>query len=244
MSELAPLGDAVKAQLATVCAATIATELFNRGLRNCFLYGLKPLNPAHCRFVGEAFTLRFIPSREDVDNYQIYHKPGHPQRVAIESCPPGHALVMDCRNDPLGASAGDILIERLMRRGAAAAITDGAFRDSPTIAKLPFPSFAAGQSPNISLARHHAVDMQVPIACAGVAVYPGDVLVGEEEGVMVIPRHLAAEIAAGAVERDLSEAFVMEKIRAGASITGVYPFSDAAKREYEAWKAMRNTTAV
>jgi regulator of RNase E activity RraA len=244
MSELVPLGDAVKAQLATVCAATIATELFNRGLRNCFLYGLKPLNPAHCRFVGEAFTLRFIPSREDVDNYQIYHKPGHPQRVAIESCPPGHALVMDCRNDPLGASAGDILVERLMRRGAAAVITDGAFRDSPTIAKLPFPSFAAGQSPNISLARHHAVDMQVPIACAGVAIYPGDVLVGEEEGVMVIPRHLAAEIASGAVERDLSEAFVMEKIRAGASITGVYPFSDDTKREYEAWKAMRNTTAV
>jgi len=239
MTELAPLGDDVKARLATVCAATIATELFNRGLRNCFLYGLKPLNPAHCRFVGEAFTLRFIPSREDVDNYQIYHKPGHPQRVAIESCPPGHALVMDCRNDPLGASAGDILVERLMRRGAAAVITDGAFRDSPTIAKLAFPAFAAGQSPNISLARHHAVDLQVPIACAGIAVYPGDVLVGEAEGVMVIPRHLAADVAAGAVERDLSEAFVMEKIRAGASITGVYPFSDDTKREYEAWKARR-----
>jgi regulator of RNase E activity RraA len=239
VSELAPLDDHVKAALGVVCAATIATELFNRGLRNCFLYGLKPLNPAHCRFVGEAFTLRFIPSREDVDNYQIYHKPGHPQRVAVESCPPGQVLVMDCRNDPLGASAGDILVERLMRRGVAAAITDGSFRDSPTIAKLPFPAFAAGQSPNISLARHHAVDLQVPIACAGVAVYPGDVLVGEEEGVMVIPRHLAAEIAASAVERDLSEAFVMEKIRAGASITGVYPFSDETKRDYEAWKAKR-----
>jgi regulator of RNase E activity RraA len=146
---------------------------------------------------------------------------------------------MDCRNDPLGASAGDILVERLMRRGAAAVITDGAFRDSPTIAKLAFPAFAAGQSPNISLARHHAVDLQVPIACAGIAVYPGDVLVGEAEGVMVIPRHLAADVAAGAVERDLSEAFVMEKIRAGASITGVYPFSDDTKREYEAWKARR-----
>jgi len=239
MTEPAPIDETVKAQLAGVGAATIATELFNRGLRNCFLYGLKPLNPAHCRFVAEAFTLRYIPSREDVDDYRIYHKPGHPQRVAIESCPPGHALVMDCRNDPVGASAGDILVTRLMMRGVAAVITDGSFRDSPTIATLAFPAFAAGQSPNISLVRHHAVDMQVPIACAGVAVYPGDVLVGEAEGVMVIPRHLAAEVAAGAVERDLSEEFVMEKIKAGASITGVYPFSDETRRAYEAWKARR-----
>ena len=239
MAELPPLGDQVKAQLGSVCAATIATELFNRGLRNCFLYGVKPLNAAHCRFVAEAFTLRYIPSREDIDDYTIYHKPGHPQRVAIESCPPGHVLVMDCRNDPVGASGGDILLTRLMKRGVAAVVTDGSFRDSPTIAELGFPAFAAGQSPNISLVRHHAVDMQVPIACAGVAVYPGDVLVGEAEGVMVIPRHLAAEVAAGAVERDLSEAFVMEKIHAGASITGVYPFSEETKRAYEAWKAKR-----
>jgi regulator of RNase E activity RraA len=239
MTELVPISDQVKAQLGSVCAATIATELFNRGLRNCFLYGLKPLNPAHCKFVAEAFTLRYIPSREDVDNYEIYHKPGHPQRVAIEGCPPGQALVMDCRNDPVGASAGDILVTRLMLRGVAAVITDGSFRDSPTIAQLPFPAFAAGQSPNISLVRHHAVDMQVPIACAGVAIYPGDILVGEAEGVMVIPRHLAVEVAAGAVERDLSEEFVMAKIRAGASITGVYPFSDETKRDYAAWKAQR-----
>lgn len=234
-----PLTDAIKQQLMSVCAATIATELFNRGLRNCFLYGLKPLNPAHAKFVAEAFTLRYIPSREDIDNYSIYHKPGHPQRVAIESCPPGAALIMDCRNDPLGASAGDILMTRLMKRGVAAAITDGSYRDSPTIAKLPFAAFSAGQSPNISLTRHHAVDMQVPIACAGVAVYPGDVLVGDEEGIMVIPRGIVAEVAAGAVERDLSEEFVMEKIHAGASITGVYPFSDETKRDYEAWKAKR-----
>jgi regulator of RNase E activity RraA len=107
---------------------------------------------------------------------------------------------------------------------------------------MAFPAFAAARSPNISLTRHHAVDMQVPIACAGVAVYPGDLLVGDREGVMVIPRHLAAEIAAGAIERDRSEEFVMEKIRAGASITGVYPFSDETKREYEAWKARRGVS--
>ena len=239
MTEPAPIDDTVKAQLAGVGAATIATELFNRGLRNCFLYGLKPLNPAHCRFVAEAFTLRYIPSREDVDDDRIDHQPGHPQRVALESCPPGHALIMDCRNDPVGASAGDILVTRLMMRGVAAVITDGSFRDSPTIAKLPFPAFVQGVSPNISLTSHHAVDMQVPIACAGIAVYPGDVLVGDEEGIMVIPRGIVAEVAAGAVERDLSEEFVMEKIHAGASITGVYPFSDETKREYEAWKAKR-----
>lgn len=239
MSESEPITELVKSQLASVGTATIATELFNRGLRNCFLYGLAPLNRAACRFVAEAFTLRFIPGREDIDNYAIYHKPGHPQRVAIETCPPGQALIMDCRNDPLAASAGDILVERLMRRGVAAVITDGSFRDSPVIEGLAIPAFAAGRSPNISLMRHHAVDMQVPIACAGVAVYPGDVLVGDAEGVMVIPRHLAAEIAAGAVERDRSEEFVMEKIRAGAAITGVYPFSEETKREYAAWKAQR-----
>src|SRR5258708_22047108 len=150
MTELAPIGDQVKAQLAGVCAATIATELFNRGLRNCFLYGLRPLNPGHCRFVAEAFTLRYIPSREDVDDYRIYHKPGHPQRVAIESCPPGHALIMDCRNDPVGASAGDILVTRLMKRGVAAVNTAVSLRHSPTIAQLPFAAFPPRVSPNPS----------------------------------------------------------------------------------------------
>ena len=241
MTEPPPLSDLVKAQLGSVCAATIATELFNRGLRNCFLYGLKPLNPAHCRFVAEAFTLRYIPSREDVDDYRIYHKPGHPQRVAIEECPPGHALIMDCRNDPVGASAGDILVTRLMKRGAAGVVTDGGFRDSPDIAKLDFPAYHQRPSAPTNITRHHAVDIDVPIACGDVAVYPGDVVVGDKEGVLVIPVGIAEEVAAEAAEMTVFEDFVIEQVENGRSIFGLYPATDPATTvAFAEWRKERS----
>ena len=233
MAELSPK---TREALARVGTSTLTGILSRRGFKNMFMQEVWPIRPDQPRLVGIAYTMRFIPAREDKTRNPAA---GPIQQQAMEGCPPGHVLVMDCRNDPIGASGGDILLTRLMKRGVAGVVTDGSFRDSPTIAKLPFPAFVQGMSPNISLTRHHAVDMQVPIACAGIAVYPGDVLVGDEEGIMVIPRGIVAEVAAGAVERDLSEEFVMEKIHAGASITGVYPFSDETKREYEAWKAKR-----
>src|SRR4051812_27052766 len=181
--------------LARASTATITTQLFQRGIRNAFLNGLSPLNPNACRFVGEAVTMRSIPAREDLDRVEVFRDPNHPQRKAIETVGPGQVLVFDCRGDLRAANAGGILVTRAMKRGAVAIVSDGAMRDSPEIARLDFPVFVAGRSATISLAVHHAVDINVPIGCAGVAVFPGDILVGDEEGVVVIPRHLAAEIA-------------------------------------------------
>ena len=173
--------------------------------------------------MGEAVTLRSIPAREDLDVVSAFQDPNHPQRKAIETVGPGQVLVMDCRGDLRAANGGGILTTRAMKRGAVGIVSDGAFRDSPEIGRMSFPVFAAGASATISLAVHHAVDINVPIGCAGVPVFPGDILVGDEEGVVVIPRHLAAEIAAPAAEQEAFEAFILKKIEAGAALPGTYP---------------------
>jgi len=231
-----PVTAEVLQTLGRASTATITTQLFHRGFRNLFLNGVLPLNSAHCRFVGEAVTLRNIPMREDLDRLEGFRDPEHPQRKAIETAGPGQVLVMDCRGDLRGASGGNILITRLRERGAAAMVSDGAVRDSPEIARNPFPVFAAGRSANLSLIVHHAVDINVPIACAGVPVFPGDIVVGDEEGVVVVPRHLAAEIAQPAAEQEELEAFLLQQIEAGAPLRGTYPPNEATLAEYEAWK--------
>jgi len=235
MTDLAPIPADVLAALREASTATITTQLFNRGLRNCYLTGLRPANPGHCRFVGEAMTLRNIPAREDLDVTDVYKNPEHPQRKAIELAGPGKVLVMDCRGDQRAASAGNILVTRLRMRGCEGLVTDGPLRDSPDIAQQAFPVFTTGASATMSLRVHHAVDIDVPIGCAGVPVFPGDIVVGDEEGVVVIPRHLAAEIAEPAARQEDLERFILGKIEAGAALPGTYPPSAAVLAEYEAW---------
>jgi regulator of RNase E activity RraA len=142
---------------------------------------------------------------------------------------------MDARGETRAASAGHILVTRLLRRGAAGLVTDGALRDSPAIAATDFPVYAAGASPTLNLAQHHAVDIGVPIGCGGVPVFPGDVVVGDEEAVVVLPRHLAAEVARDAAEQERLETFVLEKVDGGAPLTGTYPPSAATQDEYRRW---------
>ncbi len=237
-----PIDPQVLEDLARASTATITTQLFQRGFRNTFLNGIRPLNPNAARFVGEAVTLRSIPAREDLDVVSAFQDPNHPQRKAIESVGPGQVLVMDCRGDLRAANGGGILTTRAMKRGAVGIVSDGAFRDSPEIGCMSFPVFAAGASATISLAVHHTVDINVPIGCAGVPVFPGDILVGDEEGVVVIPRHLAAEIAAPAAEQEAFEAFILKKIEAGAPLPGTYPANAETKAEYEAYKAEQRTS--
>ena len=213
--------------LGRASTATLQTQLFSRGLRNTFLFSLRPLAPDTARFVGEAFTLRYIPAREDLDVLDAFQDPAHPQRLAIESVGPGQVLVMDCRGEGRAASAGHILITRLQRRGAVALVTDGSVRDSPQLRRESFPVFTSAVSATTNLVLHHAVDMQVPIGCAGVPVFPGDILVGDEEGVVVIPRHLAAQIAQPAAEQEELERFILRRIQAGAALPGTYPPDDS-----------------
>jgi regulator of RNase E activity RraA len=210
--------------------ATISTQLLARGLRNTFLHGLKPLTKA--RMAGPAFTLRYIPAREDLDTLDVYQDYDHPQRKAIETVPEGHVLVMDCRGQGRAASAGGILATRLQVRNAGGLVTDGTLRDTPEIAQLNLPVYAQGPSPLTNLAQHHATDINVPIGCAEVAVYPGDIMVGDEEGVVCVPQHLAHEVARAAREQDELEAWIQQQIRDGKPLRGTYPPDAETRRRY------------
>ncbi|HYT47497.1 MAG TPA: ribonuclease activity regulator RraA [Burkholderiales bacterium] len=226
-----------RAALKKVSAATLTTVLFKRGFRNTFIQGVFLLNKESPRMVGEAFTLRYIPAREDLDQLGAFEGRGHPQREAIEACPPGQVLVMDARRDASAATGGDILMTRLMVRGVAGVVTDGGLRDSPTIERLAWPAYCGARSAPLNLVRHHAVDSQVPIGCGGVAVYPGDVVVGDGEGVVVIPAKLADEVAKEAEAQTQFEDWVEVKVKEGRSIFGLYPPNAETKAEYEAWKS-------
>ena len=220
-----------------VSTATLCTQLFKRGFRNVYIQGIKRLTtPSGGNLVGPAFTMRSIPAREDLDQISAFDDPNHPQRKAIESVPPGHVLVLDCRGETRVASGGQILTTRLKVRGAAGLVSDGPVRDSGAIAQMDFPVFCAGGSAPLNLLHHHAIDQNVPIGCGGVAVYPGDVIVGDDEGVVVIPAHLADEVAEQAVEQEKMEMFILERVQGGAKLAGTYPPNAETKAAFEVWR--------
>jgi regulator of RNase E activity RraA len=230
------LSAANREALKKISTATLTTALFKRGLRNVFIQGVFLLNKESPRMVGEAYTLRYIPAREDLDTLGAFEGRGHPQREAIEACPPGHVLVMDARRDASAATGGDILMARLMVRGVAGVVTDGGLRDSTTIDRMPWPAYCAARSAPLNLVRHHAIDSQLPIGCGGVAVYPGDIVVGDGDGVVVIPANIANEVAEEAANQTIFEDWVEAKVNAGRSIFGLYPPSPETRAEFEAWK--------
>ncbi|AXS42771.1 ribonuclease activity regulator RraA [Breoghania sp. L-A4] len=227
-------------KLSHVSCATLTTALFKRGLRNVFLQDVHPITPKGRNMVGPAFTLRYIPAREDLNTIAVFESREHPQRVAIETCPEGHVLVMDSRQDPSAASAGDILVTRLMVRGAAGIVSDGGFRDSPKIGGLDMPAYHNRPAVPTNLVKHQAIEINCAIGCAGVAVFPGDIIVGDDEGVVVIPAGIADEIATEAAAMTLFENFVSERVMDGQSILGLYPPTDPANREaFDAWLKAR-----
>ncbi len=225
-------------KLKGVSTATLCTALFKRGLRNQFIQDVHPLNPNLGNMVGEAFTLRYIPAREDLNALSVFQDRAHPQRKAVEECPPGAVMVIDSRKDARAASAGGILVSRLMKRGVAGVVTDGGFRDSPDIARFDMPAYHSRPSAPTNLTHHQALDINVPIGCGDVPVWPGDVVVGDQEGVVVIPAHLADEVAAEAVEMTAFEDFVQEEVMKGRSILGLYPATDPQTLiDFAAWRA-------
>ena len=224
-------------KLKTVSTATLTTALFKRGLRNQFIQDVHPLNPSGAPMVGEAFTLRYIPAREDLNPLSVFQDRAHPQRKAVEDCPPGAVFVIDSRKDPRAASAGSILVARLMKRGVAGVVTDGGFRDSPEIAKLGIPAYHNRPAAPTNLTRHQALDINVPIGCGDAPVFPGDIVVGDGEGVVIIPADIADEIADEAVEMTAFEDFVTEEVMKGRSILGLYPATEEqTKLDFAAWR--------
>jgi regulator of RNase E activity RraA len=234
-----PLSPETRALLMLISTATLTSQLMARGLRNTFMQNVQRLTTGGPAMVGEAFTLRYIPSREDIDVSTVFEDRDHPQRKAVETILAGHVLVIDCRRDTRAAGAGSILVARTMMRGAAGVVTDGGLRDSPTIEALDYPVYCGGRAAPTNLTRHHAVDINVPIGCGDVPVYPGDVIVGDREGVVVVPRHLADEVARQGSEQSLFEDFVTERVLAGQSTLGLYPPNAETLAQFEEWKSPR-----
>ena len=231
------LSDATRKALMGVSTATLCTALFKRGLRNQFIQDVRPLNANLPNMVGEAFTLRYIPAREDLNPITVFQDRGHPQRKAVEECPPGSVMVIDSRKDARAASAGGILVTRLMKRGAAGVVTDGGFRDSPEIAEMTFPAYHTRPSAPTNLTLHQAVEINGPIGCGDAPVWPGDVIVGDREGVIVVPAHIADEIAAEATEMTVFEDFVIDMVQQGRSILGLYPpTEEKSKTDFAIWR--------
>lgn len=224
-------------KLKTVSTPTLTTALYKRGLRNQWIQDVHRINRDSGPMVGEAFTLRYMPAREDLNPLTVFRDRSHPQRKAVEECPPGAVFVIDSRKDPRAASAGCILIARLMVRGVAGVVTDGGFRDTPDIEKLGIPAYHNRPAAPTNLTLHQAIDINVPIGCGDAPVFPGDVIVGDGEGVVVIPAHLADEIADEAVEMTAFEDFVMEEVLKGRSIFGLYPATDErTSADFAAWR--------
>lgn len=232
-------------KLKTISTATIATCLFKKGLRNQFIQNVRPLKKGQQTMVGLAFTLRYIPAREDRNPVSVFKDQSHPQRVAVETCPKGHILVIDSRKDARAASAGSILVTRLMKRGASGIVTDGGFRDSNEIAALNFPSYHQMPSAPTNLTLHEAIDINVPIACGDVAVFPGDVIVGDDDGVMVIPQTLTDTVIEECIAMTEFENFVLEKVNEGNTIKGLYPPTDPKSlEEFELWKSKQTQNNI
>lgn len=236
-AEAPRISEETRTLLGGVSTATLCTQLRKRGYRsNFFMRDVAPQRP-DLRMVGQAFTLRYIPARDDLEPTGDYDNQTNIQRIAVETVGPGDVLVIDARGETSAAVLGNILAARIASRGAAGIVTDGAFRDAPVIRSLEFPTYARGQSANLSNQIHFPSEINVPVACGGVALVPGDVIVGDAEGVVVVPVAIADEVARDAAEQESREAFIFEKVKAGSSIVGVYPPNEQTMREYEEAKA-------
>jgi regulator of RNase E activity RraA len=230
------LSRGAEAALTTVSTATLSVQIAKRGVRNTFLGGLKPTRP-DLRLLGYAYTLRYVPLREDVRDADT--APLNAQKSAIESIGPGEVLVIDARGEPGAGTIGDILTARALARGATGIVTDGGVRDSPALAHLEIPTYHQSAHAAVLGLVHYPLESNVPIACAGVLVMPGDVVVGDAEGVIVVPAAMAEDVAWAALEQEEREEWALERVQAGESIRGVYPISSERQAEFEAWRAAR-----
>jgi 5-oxopent-3-ene-1,2,5-tricarboxylate decarboxylase / 2-hydroxyhepta-2,4-diene-1,7-dioate isomerase len=237
-SPTAILTDELRAQFARVSTATLAHQLQRRGIRSTFLSGLKPVKDGQ-QMIGVAHTLRYVPMREDLQAQLMAGQ--NAQRRAVESLEPGEVLIVEARGESDAGTIGDIFVRRAMRRGATGVVTDGSLRDTPAIRAMELPVYHRASHAATLSRLHLPLDHQVPIACAGVTVLPGDVVVGDGEGVVIVPAALAAEVAADAVQQELEEEWAAERVDAGESTEGTFPIAKARRPEFDAWLANRKS---
>ena len=230
--------DSVLDRLARISSGSLTTQLFKQGFRQPVLEGLKPLNHRARAFAGRAYTMRFIPAREDIDTYATLNTTANPdnlQWVGVEQIQPGDVMVIDSYGNSAAASMGNILVSRMQQRGARAVITDGSFRDGSELAAGDLPVWSRGVTATTRLSYHHVADLQVPIGCAGVAVYPGDIIHGDADSITVVPAHLAADMADLCEPQDELEAYLALRVQSGEALWGLYPPSAQTRAQHEAW---------
>jgi regulator of RNase E activity RraA len=232
--------DKTIAALASVTTATLTTLLLKKGLRNVWMRGTRPIRSAQARVVGRAFTLRFIPAREDQATPESWAKPTS-TRGAIEAMPAGCVAVVDARGVTDAGIFGDILCARMQQRGVAALITDGVVRDVHGVLGTHLPVWCQGAAAPPSVAGLTFVNWQEPIGCGGVAVFPDDLIVADDDGAVVIPAALVDEIAALALEQEQLEAWIMQEIARGVPLLGLYPPNAETKARYAAEREARGT---
>jgi regulator of RNase E activity RraA len=232
--------DDILNRLAMVSSGSLTTQLFKKGYRQPVLLGIRSLNKKLKPFAGRAFTMRFIPAREDIDTYDtLTTEPNvnNLQWVGVEQVGPGEVVVIDSNRNAAAASMGNMLITRMMLRGARGVVTDGSFRDATELSGMDFAIWSAGVTATTRLSFHHVADLQVPIGCAGVAVYPGDVIHGDGDNISVIPAHCAEEIATLCEAQDDLESYISLRVSAGEALWGLYPPSQATRDQHKAWVA-------
>jgi regulator of RNase E activity RraA len=218
-----------------VCTATLTTVLLKKGLRNVWMRGAMPLRAGEPRRIGRAFTLRFVPAREDLATPASWGAPTS-TRAAIEAMPPGVIAVVGAMGVTDAGIFGDILCARMQKREVAALVTDGVVRDLPGVLGTGLPVWCRGTAAPPSVAGLTFVGWQQPIGCGGVAVFPNDVVVADADGAVLIPAALLDEVVEAAVEQERLEAWIVHEVDAGTPLPGLYPPNDAAKARYDAWK--------
>jgi regulator of RNase E activity RraA len=234
-TEVLPLrGDVVEA-LQRVSGATLTTVLLKKGLRNVWMRGTRPLRAGQPRQVGRAFTLRFVPAREDLATPASWGAPIS-TRAAIEAMPPGVIAVVGAMGVTDAGIFGDILCARMRKREVAALVSDGVVRDIDGVLGTGLPVWCQGTAAPASVAGLTFVNWQEPVGCGGVAVYPNDVVVADADGAVLIPAALLDEVLDAAIEQERLEGWMMQRVEAGEALPGLYPPNDANKARYEAWK--------
>ena len=229
--------------LSAVTTATLTTVLLKKGLRKVWLRGAKPLRPGQKRVVGPAFTLRFVPAREDLATPASWASPIS-TRAAIEDMPAGAIAVVDAMGVTDAGIFGDILCERMRVREIAALITDGVIRDLAGVLRTGLPTWCAGVAAPPSVAGLTFVNWQQPIGCGGVAIFPDDILVADDDGAVVIPAALLSEVVAEAAEQEEFEAWVVCEVQAGTALPGLYPPSAETKARYQAYRTSQSKAVI
>lgn len=238
--EVLPLDPAIVAKLEGVTTATLTTVLLKHGLRNVWLRGTRPIAPGYPRIVGRAFTLRFVPAREDLATPASWGNPIS-TRAAIEDMPPGCIAVVGAMGVTDAGIFGDILCARMKKRGVAALVSDGVVRDLAGVLGTQLPVWCQGTAAPSSVTGLTFVGWQEPIGCGGVAVFPNDIIVVDQDGAVLIPQAMLDEVLAASVEQEQLEGWIMSQVEEGVKLPGLYPPNDENKAKYAAWVKARKS---